>query len=74
MRKVGQERLDTLEEQRRINEETTAAAAAAAAEDEAIIGQRMELITKIDCLERVRDKVTSRHKRKSHQILAQFNF
>ena len=49
MTEVGQEILDALEEQRRINEETAAAAAAKA---EAIREQQMELITDIDCLER----------------------
>ena len=40
MTEVGQERLDALEEQRRINEETAAAEA--------------EAITEIDCLKRER--------------------
>ena len=49
MTKVGQEKLDALEEQRRINEETSAA------EAEAIMGQQIELKTEIDCLERERE-------------------
>ena len=70
MTEVGQERLDALEEQRRINKET----AAAAAEAEAIMGQQMELITEIDCLERERDKVTNRLRRLSRQTLIRTNF
>ena len=58
MTEAGQERMGALEEQRRLNKET----AAAAAEAEAIIAE-------IGVLERERDKITSRLKRKSCQIL-----
>ena len=66
MTEVRQERINqdnVLQEQRRNAEET----AAAAAEAEAIIAE-------IGVLERERDKITSRLKRKSFQILTQFNF
>ena len=62
MTDAGQERMGALEEQTRLNKET-----AAAAEAEAIIAE-------IGVLERERYKITSRLKRKSHQILTQFNF
>ena len=63
MTEAGQERMGAIEEQRRMNEET----AAAAAEAEAIIAE-------IGVLERERDKITSRLKRKRRQIITQFNF
>ena len=69
MTEVGQEGLDALEEQRRINEET-----AAAAEAKAIRGQRIKFITEIDRLERERDKVTNRLRRLSRQTLIRTNF
>ena len=63
MMDIGQERMGALEEQQRLNEES---AADAATESETIIAE-------IGILERERDKITSRLKRKSHQILTQFN-
>ena len=62
MMEAGQERMGALEEQQRLNEES-----AAAAESETIIAE-------IGVLERERDKITSRLKRKSRQILTRFNF
>ena len=63
MMDIGQERMGALEEQQRLNEES----AAAAAESETIIAE-------IGVLERERDKITSRLKRKSRQILTRINF
>ena len=62
MMDAGQERMGALEEQQRWNEES-----AATAESETVIAE-------IGILERERDKITSRLKRKSHQILTKFNF
>ena len=70
MTEVGQERLDALEEQRRINKET----AAAEAEAEAIRGQRMELIIEIDSLEREGNNITNWLRRTSCETLTRFNF
>ena len=64
MMDIGQERMGALEEQQRLNKES---AANAATESETIIAE-------IGVLERERDKITSRLKRKSCQILTRFNF
>ena len=64
MMEAGQERMGALEEQQRLNKES---AADAATESETIIAE-------IGVLERERDKITSRLKRKSCQILTRFNF
>ena len=61
---LGQEGMGAHEEQQRLNK---GPAADAAIQSEAIIAD-------IGVLERERDKITSRLKRKSHQILTKFNF
>ena len=61
---LGQERMGAHEEQQRLNE---GPAADAAIQSEAIIAE-------IGVLERERDRISSRLKRKSRQILTRFNF
>ena len=61
---IGQERMGALEEQQRLNKEP---AADAAIQSEAIIAE-------IGVLERERDRISSRLKRKSRQMLTRFNF